>query len=90
MSLFFVAIENDFVEGQAFLFEADDLIGATMQALDFLRDLDCKTSEKIGEPEIAPSRIVRVEDTRVLWPNAEGIEKYLETIVVPQVEEDED
>ena len=87
MAIFDVAIENEFCD-QDFLFEADDFINATMKAVDFVAELDKKAAEKTGVTDLQPTTIKSVQDTGTLWANEQGLEKYLENVVVHQEEDD--
>lgn len=89
MSIFVFTIDNDHIDGQPFIIEADDLIGATMAATDFVRQLDERTAKKLEEEGVRESRVLSVQDTRAFWANDEGIGKYLD-VVMQVYEEEED
>lgn len=89
MSIFVFTIDNDHIDGQPFIIEADDLIAATMAATDFVRNLDEITAGRLEETGVRESRILSVQDTRAFWANDEGIGKYLDEVVQVHEEEEE-
>lgn len=89
MSIFFVTIENDFIEGQGFILEADDFVSATMKATDFLQELDRRMAEKLNESDRQPTKIMTINNTQSFWANEDGLQKYLDDVVAVQ-QEDED
>ncbi len=88
MSLFYLEIENDLVADQPFLFEADDFVSATMQALDFLRELDRRIGEYVGDTDLQPSKIKSLQETAMFMTSEDGIQKFLQTIEIHQEEDD--
>ncbi len=88
MAIFFVAVENKFCD-QEFLFEADDFISATMKAADLIAELDKKAAEKTGATDLQPTTIKTIHDTGALWADEEGLEKFLENVVVIHQEEED-
>lgn len=89
MSIFVFTIDNDHIDGQPFITEAEDLIGATMAATDFVRQLDERTAKKLEEEGVRESRVLSVQDTRAMWANEAGIQKYLDEVVEVYEEEEE-
>jgi hypothetical protein len=73
MGIFFVEIENDLVR-QSLLVNAEDFVGATMQATDFVRKLDEAASEEFGE---LGTKINTVNDTEAAWLNDDGLRECI-------------
>ena len=81
MAIYLVTVDNNWTGSCAFLFEAEDLIGATIKATDFLSDLDKKIASKIDEKDVV-TKIAAVQNMDAFFPDEAGVEKFLSEIEV--------
>lgn len=86
MSIFYFEIDNDLWR-HAFLAEAENFVGATMQATDFMRKLDEAAYEEIGELD---SKITVLSDTDAMWANDAALKECLEMLKEQHRCEEED
>lgn len=87
MAIFLILIENEFHD-QNFLLEADDFIDVTMKAADLVAEIDRKAAEKTGATDLSPTKVQSIQDTGALWANEQGIQKFMENVVIYQEEDD--
>ena len=86
MNLFFFEVSNS-LQDQQFVVEADDLVTAHMQAIDFARELDERIKKKYDMEET--TQVISVARLGMLWATEAGAEEYIDSVEVYCEDEDE-